>query len=828
MSWNNTAHAGTAACSLPSPPAVSSVELKAVYSGDSNFSLSTAPPATQIVNQASTSTAVGTGTNPSVSGEPVNYTATVTVTPPGTDNTPPTGTVDFQYSTNGGDTWTNVTGCATQDLSWNSESHTGTSTCSTAFAATSSGVKVRSVYSGDGNFDGSTSLAPVTQMVNKAQTTNSVALAPTSSVSGLGVTATASLLITAPGSDSPEAPTGTVDFRYSTNDGDSWNDISSCTAQALSWNSESHAGASACTTRFDADSSPLLVQAVYSGDANFNLSTSPSATETIHQAGTTTSVVATPGTSVSGQAVALSAGVLVTAPGSDSPAGPSGTVAFQYSTNDGDSWNDISGCATEHLSWDATTHTGGASCTTAFAESSSGVEIHAVYSGDPNFTTSTSSRAIETINPAATTTAIGTSSNPSVNGQTVAVVVTVTVDSPGGDGPSSPTGTVPFESSTNGGSTWQEIAACSAETLVWSDSAHDGSAQCSVVLGVVQSGIEYRAGYSGDSNFGPSMSDSVTQRVGKSLSATVLTSTPDSSGPLQPVTFTAKVSVVAPGVASPSGKVTFTDGASTLCAGRVLDASDSASCTSRIPITAAQAIVASYSGNAELARSSGSMDQNVRHGYWLLGADGGVFSFGDAQFYGSLPQIGYAPAGSGRPHELNAPLVGISSTLDGKGYWLVASDGGVFTFGDAQFHGSTGAIHLNKPIVAMAVTPDGKGYWLVASDGGVFAFGDARYVGSPSSGPTPEAVVGLAPTFNGGGYWIATAAGRVYSYGDANPVSGDSSVTAPVVSIVGTADGNGYWMATSRGGIYAYGDAMYAGSTSGMTLVRPIVGMSGL
>ena len=59
-----------------------------------------------------------------------------------------------------------------------------------------------------------------------------------------------------------------------------------------------------------------------------------------------------------------------------------------------------------------------------------------------------------------------------------------------------------------------------------------------------------------------------------------------------------------------------------------------------------------------------------------------------------------------------------------RGYYLVASDGGVFTFGDARFYGSLGGQHLNRPIVGMAVTPDGGGYWLVASDGGVFSFGD--------------------------------------------------------------------------------------------------------
>jgi hypothetical protein len=79
---------------------------------------------------------------------------------------------------------------------------------------------------------------------------------------------------------------------------------------------------------------------------------------------------------------------------------------------------------------------------------------------------------------------------------------------------------------------------------------------------------------------------------------------------------------------------------------------------------------------------------------------------------------------------LNKPIVGMATTPDGKGYWLVAADGGVFTYGDAPFYGSMGAMHLNKPIVGMATTPDGKGYWLVAADGGVFTFGDARFYGA--------------------------------------------------------------------------------------------------
>jgi hypothetical protein len=66
----------------------------------------------------------------------------------------------------------------------------------------------------------------------------------------------------------------------------------------------------------------------------------------------------------------------------------------------------------------------------------------------------------------------------------------------------------------------------------------------------------------------------------------------------------------------------------------------------------------------------------------------------------------------------------------GEGYWLVAADGGIFSFGDASFLGSTGALHLNQPIVGMAATPSGQGYWLVAADGGIFSFGGAPFLGA--------------------------------------------------------------------------------------------------
>jgi hypothetical protein len=78
-------------------------------------------------------------------------------------------------------------------------------------------------------------------------------------------------------------------------------------------------------------------------------------------------------------------------------------------------------------------------------------------------------------------------------------------------------------------------------------------------------------------------------------------------------------------------------------------------------------------------------------GYWLVASDGGVFAYGGAGFFGSMGG-----------QKLNSPVVGMVPTADGKGYWLIAADGGVFTFGDATFAGSLGGTTLNKPIVGGA------------------------------------------------------------------------------------------------------------------------------
>jgi hypothetical protein len=127
-------------------------------------------------------------------------------------------------------------------------------------------------------------------------------------------------------------------------------------------------------------------------------------------------------------------------------------------------------------------------------------------------------------------------------------------------------------------------------------------------------------------------------------------------------------------------------------------------------------------------------------GYWTVNWLGSVTAYDGAPSFGSPVADGLV---------LTKPVVGMAATPDGAGYWLVASDGGIFTFGDAQFYGSTGAIHLNQPIVGMAATPDGRGYWLVASDGGIFTFGDAGYYGSLGGGGATVLGIVVSPATTG-------------------------------------------------------------------------------
>jgi hypothetical protein len=199
-------------------------------------------------------------------------------------------------------------------------------------------------------------------------------------------------------------------------------------------------------------------------------------------------------------------------------------------------------------------------------------------------------------------------------------------------------------------------------------------------------------------------------------------------------------------------------------------------------------------------------------GYWMAATDGAVFSYGSAQFKGSMGGA-----------LLNQPVVGMAATTAGNGYWLVASDGGVFGF-DAPYDGSTGGQSLNKPVVAIVADRDGRGYWLVASDGGVFAF-NAPFLGSAGSVPLNKPIVGMAVTPDGSGYWLVASDGGVFAYGNAQfyGSAGGLSLKKPIAGMAATPDGKGYWLVASDGGVFAYGNAQFYGSAGGINLARPIV-----
>jgi hypothetical protein len=248
-------------------------------------------------------------------------------------------------------------------------------------------------------------------------------------------------------------------------------------------------------------------------------------------------------------------------------------------------------------------------------------------------------------------------------------------------------------------------------------------------------------------------------------------------------------------------------------------------------------------------------------GYWVAGIDGGVFTFGDAQFYGSLPGIGINVS----------DIVAMASTPDGKGYWLVGADGGLFTFGDAQFYGLLPGVlgrPAPSPVTGFAPTPDGHGYWMVTSDGGIFTFGDAQFYGSlPGINITPNgariaqsetlfAYVASSQLFiqatpDGGGYWVADSSGNVYCFGDAryfgtlseelgsaNDRSANATASAhdlekgypttvPITAFVATPDGGGYMMAGTNGNVYTFGDAYSHGSLSSAGIDVPPVTITG-
>jgi hypothetical protein len=234
-------------------------------------------------------------------------------------------------------------------------------------------------------------------------------------------------------------------------------------------------------------------------------------------------------------------------------------------------------------------------------------------------------------------------------------------------------------------------------------------------------------------------------------------------------------------------------------------------------VTLAGLLVAAPLSSGSAGAASPSTAPRTVSAYWLVASDGGVFSFGGVPFLGSMGG-----------HPLNRPVVGMAGDAGATGYWLVASDGGIFAFGHAGFYGSMGGHPLNRPVVGMAAVANGGGYWFVASDGGIFAFGNAGFYGSMGGHPLNRPVVGMAATPDGKGYWLVAADGGIFAFGDAHfyGSTGNLTLNRPIVGMTASPTGKGYWFTASDGGVFAYGDAKFFGSLGSVPLSRPVVAMA--
>lgn len=192
-------------------------------------------------------------------------------------------------------------------------------------------------------------------------------------------------------------------------------------------------------------------------------------------------------------------------------------------------------------------------------------------------------------------------------------------------------------------------------------------------------------------------------------------------------------------------------------------------------------------------------------GYWLVGGDGGVFSFGSAHYGGSTAKV------FGR-----AKLPGVTgvAAAPGGGYWLVTATGGVFPLGGAAYLGSVASLNLSAGATpSIAAAPTGAGYYILSPWGDVFAFGEARYEGSCTRAKCgPSDAVALVPDATGGGYWLLLANCKVVAFGDAPALSSPaceqaSRGTDPVRAAGRAPDGGGFWALLGNRAVYALGTA---------------------
>ena len=197
-------------------------------------------------------------------------------------------------------------------------------------------------------------------------------------------------------------------------------------------------------------------------------------------------------------------------------------------------------------------------------------------------------------------------------------------------------------------------------------------------------------------------------------------------------------------------------------------------------------------------------------GYWQWMSNGAVYSWGDAHYHGGANAISGA----------TSPIVGMARDATGGGYWQVAKSGKVYAFGDAANKGGLDTIPHSSPAVGIA--SDGTGYWVVTENGAIYSFGAPYHGGAGGISHAP--IVAIAATTDGGGYWLLASDGAIYSYGASyhgglNTISHSSAVAGFAAAASG-----GYWIATQDGAVYSF-DATYEGGANTIAHSGHIVGI---
>jgi hypothetical protein len=603
----------------------------AVYSGDSSFLTSTSAASSQVVNQASTSTALTADINPAVYGQAVTIAAAVSAVAPGSGI--PSGTVTFEDGAS-------TLGTAALDAS-------GTAALSTSLLSVGT-HSITAVYGGDSRFLPSTS-ALSSQVVNQANTSTALGASPNPSTYGSPVTLTATIAVVAPGAGNP---TGSVEFF----DGPTLIGTSGLIGTQAT-----------LTTSILAIGTHSLT-AEYAGDGSFGASTSSTVSLTVSQSSnngaTTTSLSTSVNPSFYSQSVMFTAVVSAVTAGSGIP---TGIVTFKDGTNTlGTRTLDTSGTATfstaslsvgthsiiasyggdgiftgstsmsvsQTVAQDSTTSTmvssanpsllhqaisftvtvvaappGSATPTgsvsfqidgTAFgsavtlvngvatsgATSSLKVGSHTItasYSGDANFTRTTAPSLIQVVNPDNTSTSLTSSVNPSVHGQSVSFTASVMAIAPG--------------TGTPGGS----VAFYDGATKLGAVTLSKGLATyTAAVLPTGQNSIT--AVYSGSSTFATSTSAVLNETVNRDGTSAAITSAVNPSAFGQSVTFTATVKALSPGSGTPSGSVTFMEGSTPL--GSAPLSSGKATFHTGSLVTGSHSITAVYNGDTNFTTST--------------------------------------------------------------------------------------------------------------------------------------------------------------------------------------------------------------------------------